>query len=332
MSDLLLVGDVGGTNVRLRVVRRDDTKASAMMEETYGQKRPIVDALADFIGKLSDPVVACCLGVAGRVVDHDVRMTNRPGEAITNEAVAEKLGLPPGRVTLVNDMVAHISGVDLCETVQLRGGKSEGDVEGIVMPGTGLGTGFRVMTPAGWFPVPSEGGHLDFGPPNASLDFVRDAFQDLLEIPLDGRLSWEQVCSGPALPMLYAVVTSPDAPTGVRQPDPKDVTTAATGGEVEGLDSSAAREAVRLFLHLVGARAGNLLLDTLATRRMIFGGGILNRLYDHDADLVTRLLAESFDATGPSALHDTLANTPLVLLRSDDSGIIGAAALARSLI
>ncbi len=332
MSDLLLVGDIGGTNTRLRTCRPEDLHATAIDERTYGDKRPVADCLTDFIHSIEGRVVACCMGVAGRVIDGNVRMTNRPGEAITNERVGIALGIPPGRVLLVNDMVAHSSGVDASEVVQLRAGTSEGDVEGIVMPGTGLGIGFRVMTAGGWFAVPSEGGHLDFGPPAASLDFLREAAQDLLGTTVDGRVSWEVLCSGPGLPLLYAAVINPDDAPNVRLPLPKDVTAAATGTDVEGVDHDAAREAVRLFLHLVGARGGNLLLDVLATRRLTFGGGIVNRLYDADPVLVAETISDAFDACGPDALRETLRQTPLALLRSPDSGIIGAASLARELV
>ncbi len=323
MSDLLLVGDVGGTNTRLRVVRTNDHHATAVAEAKYGNRLPVAEGLSDFLSKLDEPIVACCLGVAGRVIDNDVRMTNRPGESITNEAVAQALGLTPGRVRLVNDMVAHSSGVDLCETIQLRPGTAEGDVEGIVMPGTGLGIGFRVRTPAGWFPVPSEGGHLDFGPPSRELDVLRDAARVILDVGPQGRVSWENLCSGPALPILWAAVKNPSDPASVTLPTPKEVTA--------DLSDDTNLRAATIFLELVGARAGNLLLGTLATRRMTFGGGILNELYDKQPDLVIKTLSTSFNACGPDALRETLAHVPLALLRSHDSGIIGAAALAREL-
>jgi uncharacterized membrane protein YeiH len=64
---------------------------------------------------------------------------------------------------------------------------------------------------------------------------------------------------------------------------------------------------------------------------MTFGGGILNDLYDREPDLVTLTLIDAFTACGPTALRDTLRHVPLTLLRSPDSGIIGAAAIARDL-
>jgi glucokinase len=327
MPDLLLAGDVGGTNTRLRLV--DAATDVVQREQTYGGGQPVAEALATFFGTFDGRVAAAALGVAGRVVDHDVRMTNRPGESITNEAVAAALKIEPTKVRLVNDMVAHQAGLAASDVITLREGTAEGDVEGLVMPGTGLGTGFRVRVADGWQSFPSEGGHLDFGPPNASLDFVRDVALDLLEVPLDGRLSWEDVASGPALPLLYAAVTNRDRPHEIHRPQPTEVTASAVGDEIDGVDNSAAREAVRLFLALVGARAGNLLLDVLATHRMTFGGGILVGLHDRDPDLVTSCLFPAFNACGPEALHATLEKTPLALLRSPDSGLLGATALAR---
>lgn len=329
MPDLLLTGDVGGTNTRLRLVNADDTH-SVLLEKTYPNV-PVADALATFFGEMDGDVQSACLGVAGRVIDGDVRMTNRPGESITNERVAAALKLSPEKVRLVNDMVAHVAGIDACESVTLRDGKVEGDVQGMVMPGTGLGVGMRVKTAHGWVAIPSEGGHLDFGPPTMQLDFLREVAHDLLGNALDSRVSWENLVSGPGLPKIYAAVVNPDRPSEVKLPEPKEVTAAVVGGETGNVDISAARETVRIFLTLTGARAGNLCLCVLATRGLVFGGGILNGLYDADPTLVTETLAAGFTACGPKVLRDTLQNVPLTLLRDADSGLVGAAVIAKNL-
>lgn len=329
MPDLLLTGDVGGTNTRLRLVDAADTH-SVLLEKTYANC-PVAEALETFFGEIDGDVESACLGVAGRVIEGDVHMTNRPGESITNERVAAALNLTPDKVRLVNDMVAHGAGIDACETVTLRDGRVEGDVQGIVMPGTGLGVGMRVKTAHGWVAVPSEGGHLDFGPPTMQLDFLREVAHDLLGNGLDGRVSWEHLASGPGLPRIYAAVVNPDRPTEVKLPEPKQVTAAVVGGDTGDLDTSAAREAVRIFLTLTGARAGNLCLCVVATRGLIFGGGILNQLYDAEPDLVAETLADAFTACGPQVLREMLANTPLSLLRDAESGLVGAAVIAKGL-
>ena len=323
MTDLLLAGDVGGTNVRLRTVRAGDP--STPVRETVYRDTRIDDALAQFIAGIDGGVRAAGLGCAGRVVDGDVRMTNRPGEAITNERVAASLNLPPGRVTLVNDMVAHVAGLDACETIDLRPGEPEGDVEGVVMAGTGLGVGIRVKVGPDWLPLPSEGGHLDYGPPTPGLARLRDVW---LRLKGGTRVSWENLASGPGLPVLYAAAVDPDRPESVELPKPEHVTAAVVGGEAGGVDPAAARQAVEWHLALVGARGGNLCLGTLATRGVVFGGGLLNALFDADPALVRDTLVPAFDACGPDVLRGTMTDTPLRLLRTADSGLIGAAVLA----
>ena len=320
MSDLLLAGDVGGTNVRLRTVRAGDP--STPVRETVYRDTRIDDALAEFIDGIDGGVRAAGLGCAGRVVDGDVRMTNRPGEAITNERVAASLNLPPTRVALVNDMVAHVAGLDACGMIDLRPGEPEGDVEGVIMAGTGLGVGIRVKVGNGWIPLPSEGGHLDYGPPTPELARLRDVW---LRLRGGSRVSWENLASGPGLPVLYAAAS--DADYG-ELPKPEHVTAAVVGGDAGGLDPAAARRAVAWHLALVGARGGNLCLGTLATRGVVFGGGLLNALFDADPALVRETLVPAFDACGPDVLRGTMTGTPLRLLRTADSGLIGAAVLA----
>jgi glucokinase len=323
----LLAGDIGGTNVRLRVVEASDLR-TPVVEQVF-RKTPILEALSAFIHEIDVPVASAGIGCAGRVVDGDVRMTNRPGEVVTNERVARALELPADHVVVVNDMVAHISGVDASETIDLRPGNGEGEVEGIVMAGTGLGTGMRIRVGRRWDPIPSEGGHLDFGPPSPELGRVRDVW---LKLRGGTRVTWENVASGPGLPILYAAAVDPERPEAVELPSPECVTSVITGGNTGGIDPIAARQAVAWHLELVGARAGNLCLGSLATRGITFAGGLLNALWDADAMFVREHLLPAFDACGPEVLRSTLHETPLRLLRSSDSGLIGAGALARAVL
>ncbi len=333
MPDLLLAADIGGSNTRLRLVDAAEP-AAPLDEHVYGDGKPVESAVRAYIERIGEQrgaLRAACFGVAGRVVDGDVSMTNRPGETLTDELLASALGLPKQRVSVVNDMVAHLSGVELSETLTLRPGREIGGVEGIVMPGTGLGVGYAVRDAATdrRVAMPSEGGHLDFGPPAPALDALLPWARRRLADSGDAaaRVSWEWFTSGPGLARIYRALASEEGreEKGVR---PEAVTAAALGKESE-LDASLARRATAVLLELAGARAGNLCLDILATRAIWFGGNILNMLHDHDPARFTAAVSAAFDACGPDALRDTLVNVPLHLIRSPDSGLRGAAALAR---
>lgn len=328
MADLVLAADIGATNTRLRLVAAGEL-ASALEEEKY-KDMPVqqaIEAFIDRIGARRGEVRAACFGVAGRVIDGDVRMTNRPKEKITDELLAQGLGLPRERVLVVNDMVTHMSGVDHSEAIPLRGGRQEGRVEGIVMPGTGLGVGYAVVGESGdRTAMPSEGGHLDFGAPGQHHDELVSWARTIGEV---GRISWEWLVSGPGLARIYECLRA-GAATG-EYVEPEQVTAAALGSK-GGLDRETAQRATRVFVELSGARAGNLCLDVLATRGMYFGGNLLNMLHDHEPRRFCELISRAFDACGPDALRGMMRDVPLWLIRSADSGLRGAAALALSRI
>jgi glucokinase len=185
--------------------------------------------------------------------------------------------------------------------------------------------------------MPSEGGHLDFGPPTTDHDLLlmwgryqKASTSFSMDEALAERISWEWFLSGPGLSRIYAVFddSMKRKAEAFKWVKPEDVTAAAFG-QKSPLDTDTAIEATRKFLELAGARAGNLCLDILATRAIWLGGNILNLLYDDNPQHFTATILEEFDACGPPALKETLHNVPIQLVRSPDSGLRGAAVLAR---
>lgn len=341
MADLLLAGDIGATNARLRLVEAGDV-AGALQEHTYIKKMPVAEAIDAFlkrIGARRGEIRAAAFGVAGRVVGGDVRMTNRPKEKITHEALAKALDIPRERIVVVNDMVAHLSGVEHSESVTLRTGEPTGDVEGIVMPGTGLGIGYAVRDAASGrrIAMPSEGGHLDFAPPTTEHDLLlmwgrsqKASVSRSMEEAVAERISWEWFLSGPGLARIYAVFddSMKRKAEAFKYVKPEEVTRAAFG-QKSLLDTDTAIRATRKFLELTGARAGNLCLDLLAARGIWLGGQLLNLLYDDNPQHFTATVLDDFNACGPEVLRQTMKSVPVHLIRSPDSGLRGAAALAR---
>ena len=343
MPDLLIAADVGGTNARLRLLDAGDA-AAPLAERTYGDGLHVAGAVEKFLDEIGPDrrgdVRAACFGIAGRVVDGDVRMTNRPAETITDESLANALKLPAGKVAVVNDMVAHLSGVDECAAVVLRPGEAGGNVEGIVMPGTGLGVAYSAWDGGRRVAMPSEGGHNDFAPPSDEHDLLlvwgraqKAAAMQTTDSIMADRVSWEWFVSGPGLSRIYACFADDlkRDPMGFTKVKPKDVTAAACG-QPSPLDVDAAIRATRKFLELVGARLGNLAVEVLATRGLYLGGNILNLLYDDNPQHFAATILDELTAVGPEAVRQTLTDVPVKLIRSPDSGLRGAAVLARELV
>ena len=86
-------------------------------------------------------------------------------------------------------------------------------------------------------------------------------------------------------------------------------------------------EAVRLFVSIYGAEAGNLALRTLATAGLYVGGGIVR----HILPAIQRdgTFLEAFLAKAP--MDGLLRRVPVRLILNADTGILGAAVHAQSL-
>ena len=78
------------------------------------------------------------------------------------------------------------------------------EVQAVLAPGSGLGEGFLLPFQGTFLPCASEGGHASFAPRNALqaelLAFMRREHE---------HVSVEQVCSGLALPDLFAFMGNP---------------------------------------------------------------------------------------------------------------------------
>ena len=313
MPDLILAGDIGGTNVRLRLLDGE----TIVCEETVA-RRPVVDVVAAFRqSRMAQAPAAAAFGCAGGVKDGRAHFVARKNEQISEPLLAEALGLPLERVRLVNDMTAHMGGLDDCEFVTLRAGEPHGLVEAMVMPGTGLGCGLRVDAGGRWIPIGTEGGQVDAAP----VDWYDDFFAFAARRHGVDRLTWEHVAAGPSLSLLYEW-------QGFEGNVPPEQIV-AWAGEEDG--EGVACHAVEMFLSLAGQRAGNLCLTTSATRGVWLAGGLLNAIHVACSDKFAHF-EDAFTRCGPDVLRDYLAAVPLRLLTTSDSGLRGAAALARAML
>ena len=87
-------------------------------------------------------------------------------------------------------------------------------------------------------------------------------------------------------------------------------------------------EALRLFVSIYGAEAGNLALRTLATAGLYVGGGIVRHILpaiQRDATFMDAFLSKP-------PMDTLLRRIPVRLILNADTGILGAAVHAQSLI
>ncbi|MGW8319852.1 MAG: glucokinase [Candidatus Promineifilaceae bacterium] len=318
----LLAGDIGGTKTVLALFSSEQGPHQPLIETRYDS--PNYDSLTSIVDTFAREnelrPEAVCLGVAGPVARNRVQVTNLPWD-IDGAELSRILGGIP--VRLINDLEAIASAVPTLTAADLAeiksGARDEHGPIAVLAPGTGLGEAFLFWDGRGYRPIPSEGGHTDYGP-DTPLEL------DLLSYlqPKLGHVSYERVCSGIGIPNLYAFFRD----TG-RYPEPEWLAEQLAAAEdktpvifnVAQQKRAAICEAtVELFLSILGSEAGNLVLQVLARGGVFLGGGIPPRIVP---ELRGRTFLEAFTRKGRFA--KMLLEVPVYVIVNPKAGLYGAA-------
>lgn len=224
-QQVILAGDVGGTNARFMLFTAEDIGPAAQGKKAPGkllyehvyQNETIADfteMIAHFLKQAgrenASPPLVACIGIAGTVVANKCVMTNRSSWVIDGYALGQALGIRD--VRLINDFVAAGYGLltlDLAtkdvEIIQ-EGNRRKGGVIACVGSGTGLGETF-LTAPHGtevYDAYPTEGGHAAL----AARDSIEFEMIQWLKARLNtGHLSIERVVSGQGLVNMYDFFT-----------------------------------------------------------------------------------------------------------------------------
>lgn len=285
---MLLAVDVGGTKTDLaRFDRAGGPNAPRERRQLPSAGFPgLAELVRAYLGDLSRSagaaaVRAVCVDVAGPVVDGRAVLPNL-GWSVDASALSDALGLPV--LALLNDLEATAHAIPLLGagdlfTVQAGTARPDGPIA-VISPGTGLGEATATWHAGRLHVQPSEGGHADFAPADADQVALLEAAWGRFD-----HVSWERVCSGRGIPVLYAHArargTVPEAPyvaaavAATADPTPV-VVEAGTGPAPDRL----CRATLELFLAILGAEAGNLALRAVATGGVFVAGGLPPRLLE----------------------------------------------------
>jgi glucokinase len=274
----LLAADVGGTKTELGIFSTEKgLKAPLLVEEYPSRDFESFEALLRrFLGRVDMPVRRACFCAAGPVREGELRTTNLPW-VIAAEPLAAAFSFE--KVSVLNDLQATAYAVNFLgasDLVTLASGKPvSGGAIGVIAPGTGLGEAFLVWTGSDYLACPSEGGHCDFAP----QDETQAGLLRYLQRRLD-HVSYERVCSGIGIPDIYDFLvetTAGDETAAVVEQlaAAPDRTRLIVDLAVDPAAPSAlCRQAVDVFVRVLGAEAGNLALKVLATGGVYLAGGL----------------------------------------------------------
>ena len=320
---MILAGDVGGTKTSLALYRREARGLLRNRTATYRSREHagLDPILRDFL-RGGATVERACIGVAGPVEDGRCRLTNLDWE-VDEVSLRRTLGVRDAY--LINDLQATASSLPfLQESDRAVIQKGDPDPRGnmaVLSAGTGLGEGFLVGSGAGYIPLASEGGHVDFAP--------RDEREMRLHAFLrarHGRVSVERVLSGPGLHDVYRFLREEE-----RMAEEPGIAAEVAGGEPQhaivrhGLagGQGACAETVRIFCSLYGAEAGNLALQYLATGGVFLGGGIAPAI-------LTALRRGEFLSAflDKGRMRGLLSRVPVAVILDPGAPLLGAASFA----
>lgn len=350
---MILAGDIGGTKTNLALYDWTTERVEPLRLEIFrsGDYRSLEDILVEFLTPPKGPtpvaslgvsqqsraeqigapssesvkLAAACFGIAGPVIDNHSRTTNLPW-IVDGRTIAKQFGIP--RVQLLNDLEATGYGVlwlrsDEIEVLNVGNPPKERQAMALIAAGTGLGEGILHWEGQSYRPVPSEGGHTDFGPNNdEEIELLRYLRSQYLHV------SYERILSGPGLQAIYEFLrdTKKNEPTWlaekIKAGNPAaEIAQAGLQGQAE-----IAQQTLDLFASIYGAEAGNLALKALSLDGVYIGGGIAPKL-------ITKLQDGTFMRafTNKGRYKRLMSQIPVKVIMNQQTALLGAASVAGAL-
>jgi glucokinase len=318
----LLAGDVGATKTILGIYAAEQGPREPLAEATFSSSQyPSLAAVAGaFLAETGLAVEDACFGVAGPVVKGQATISNLPWR-IDQRELMEALKLKS--MLLINDVEAAAEGVPLLTAAERhclnKGEEIQGGTKAIIAAGTGLGEAFLSWDGSRYRAHASEGGHVDFASSNALEDDLLNHLRDQW-----GHVSYERVCSGMALPFLYAYLKESgyaEEPVWLAEQlaEADDPTAIIVEAALEQ-KTQLCVNALDLFCSILGAEAGNLALKVMALGGVYLGGGIPLRII---AALEKGPFMEAFCYKG--RLSELMSRIPVYIILDPKIALIGAA-------
>lgn len=317
MPDTVLVGDIGGTNVRFGRARLgfaghpEVDNIAIMPGDGFANFH---EALNVYLGQLGNKRPQQALfAFAGPVRDGVVRLTNRDWIVDSHE-LERQTGLE--RIRLVNDYAAMARSIPELGDESFRllhDGRVPDERSPILVAGPGTGLGMATLLPEGergWRVMTGEGGHAAFAPRSDREWELTKRLKATY-----GYVSKELVLSGSGLNAVHKALCDIDGIEWERTPPAEIMRRAETGDalsrDICEIRAGATLDALGDAALINGTRGG-----------VVITGGVAERLVDWLAQ--PKALSRFFDR-GPMSHY--MEPIPIRLLMEGEAALIGAAAL-----
>lgn len=317
---MLLVGDVGGTNIRLALFEYKK-KGKLLKENRFSTKNysSLISVINEFLKNEDFKIKTACIGVAGPIRENRCKATNIPW-IVDKEEIQKYLKIP--KTYLLNDLEANAYSISCLEEkdfyVLNQGSFFSKGNRCIIAAGTGLGEAGIYFDDKKFRPFACEGGHTDFGPQNEIeielLKFLKKKY---------GHVSYERILSGPGIYQLYEFLIQNKIESKNealdkelrKHPEPQIIIT-NYGINKENI---VCEKVLEMFISIYGAESGNAALKFFALGGVYIGGGIALRILEK---LKEKNFMNSFLNKG--RFTSLMKDIPVKVILNDKAVLIGA--------
>ena len=309
MTNLALVGDIGGTNSRFGLIDLGHTEVRDVEVYKNDEYQNLETAISHYVDKRGiKELSAAAVDVAAPVDRELITLTNRDW---TFSAESLRKASRAKRFRLLNDFEAlawslpHIAKSDL---VQIGGNANDLPLTKVVLgPGTGLGMATLAPLPkGGWLPIAGEGGHVTLPIKTAEELALKDKIMGK-----DQFAEVEDVLTGSGLLALYrAIAEKPDLQT------PEQVMQAGLAGS-----EASAVKTLDHFMTFLMRLAGDMAMANQARGGVYLAGGIAPSLVEK---LKAPQYRRVFEEKG--RLSDHMKTIPLYVITDPFPAFKGCAA------
>ena len=324
----ILIGDIGGTNIRYQLCYIADNTNNVLKVYNYPAseyKTNLIGSMIDFLQDQPLPDLAV-FGITGNVRKNKIIVSYQYGSGLDNIAISKATGI--SRVYILNDLEASGYGIMTLkddEAIEINNGHKE-DNEPIVCVsiGTGLGQCYLTHSGSNYIVFPAEGGFQEFSPKTDEdrklYNYIRDRLQK-------NDLSYFRFLSGCTSQYIYEYLREEYSDLIAKEFDDlfmtseKDMKTKLV---MEAGFSSAnplAIKAVEIWQRILGNLLSNIFVNFLPHGGIYVIGGVISK--NHENLLKNNLIIEGYYSSKTKVLRESMHDIPIYIVKSDDLGIRG---------
>ncbi|MHA2168423.1 MAG: glucokinase [Candidatus Kariarchaeaceae archaeon] len=318
---MLLAGDVGATKTDLAVFSEESLKPLVEKRHLNNDFRDFTSLIHHFLEEIDYEISSVCIGVAGPVIDGEVKITNWDW-SIKETTLMDELSVE--NLKLLNDLEAlchYIPALQSSEIFTLHTGnrKSKHNIA-VLGIGTGLGQAFMTWNGIGYDVHPSEGGHCDFAPKNQLQIELLQYLQDKYD-----QIDVDKLCSAIGIRNIVSFFHN----KGLHKQDEtfasllfssKDLAREVINNARSDNPHNLSLKTMNLLATILASEIGNVALKLLPYSGIYLGGGIPPQIIPF---LQSNHFQDAFYGKGP--LNYLMKNFPLHVILNSKASMLGAA-------